>query len=75
MIMETPNKIVVDCSTGQAVELPLTDEEIAQRDADIKAAAALAKAQAAEAKAKEAARNAVLEKLGLTAEEVNALLA
>lgn len=52
-----------------------TDDEIAQRDADIKAAAALARAQAAEAKAKAAARNAVLEKLGLTAEEVDALLA
>ena len=51
-----------------------TDEEIAQRDADIKAAAALAEAQATESEAKEAARNAVLKKLGLTAEEAATLL-
>ena len=38
---DTPTKIVVDCSTGEVKELPLTAEEIAQREAD---AAAFAEA-------------------------------
>lgn len=33
-------KIVVDCSTGEVTELPLTPEEIAQREADAAAGAA-----------------------------------
>jgi hypothetical protein len=40
---ETPTKIVVDCSTGIAQTIPLTAQEIAQRDQD---AAAFATAQA-----------------------------
>lgn len=71
----TETKIIVDCSTGSVEELDLTAEEIAQREAD---AAAFAEAQAqreADQAAKEAARSAVLAKLGLTAEEAAALLA
>ena len=29
-----PTKVVIDCSTGISQVLPLTDEEIAQREAD-----------------------------------------
>jgi hypothetical protein len=68
-------KLVVDCSTGQVEEIELTAEEIAQREAD---AIAYAEAKAAEDQAKvdkEASRQAVLAKLGLTAEEAAALLA
>ena len=35
----TPTKIVADLATGETKVIPLTDEEIAQRDADAKAAA------------------------------------
>ena len=35
----TPTKIVADLATGETKIIPLTDEEIAQRDADAKAAA------------------------------------
>lgn len=69
-------KIVVDCSTGEVTELPLTPEEIAQREADAAAGAAaeaerIAALEAAQA-AKESA-NAKLAALGLTAEEIAAL--
>ena len=69
-----PTKLVVDCSTGAVEEIELTAEEIAQREAD---AAAFAEAKAkeeAEKAAKEAERAAILEKLGLTAEEAAVLL-
>ena len=69
-------KIIVNCETGVTEELPLTAEEIAQREAD---AAAFAEEQAkrdAEAAAIQAAKEAAQAKLaalGLTAEEIAAL--
>lgn len=72
-------KLVVDCGTGEAEYIPLTAEEIAQREAD---AAAYAKQQAeAEAATKLAAdkKAAVLSALakaaGLSVDEVTAALA
>jgi hypothetical protein len=37
---ETLTKIIVNCETGVVAEVPLTGEEIAQREADAQAAAA-----------------------------------
>jgi hypothetical protein len=37
---ETLTKIVVNCETGVVAEVPLTGEELAQREADAQAAAA-----------------------------------
>jgi hypothetical protein len=73
---DTPIKIEVNCETGIAVEVPLTAEEIAQRELDA-AAAATAQAEreateAAEADAKASAQ-AKLSALGLSAEEIAAL--
>jgi hypothetical protein len=73
---DTPIKIEVNCATGIAVEVPLTAEEIAQREVDA-AAAATAQAEreateAAEADAKASAQ-AKLSALGLSAEEIAAL--
>jgi hypothetical protein len=73
---DTPIKIEVNCATGIAVEVPLTAEEIAQRELDAIAAEA-AKAEreateAAEADAKASAQ-AKLSALGLSAEEIAAL--
>jgi hypothetical protein len=48
---EVLTKVVVDCSTGQQTVVPLTAEEIAQREAD---AAAFAEAEAARQAAEEA---------------------
>jgi hypothetical protein len=73
---ETLTKIIVDCSTGVVAEVPLTGEEIAQREADAAAfATAEAEREAAEAEAlaaKESAQSK-LTALGLTAEEFAAL--
>ena len=45
---ETPTKMVVNCTTGETQILPLTAQEIAQRDQDA-AAYAAAEAERAEA--------------------------
>lgn len=34
MATETPTKIIVDCSTGETTEVPLTAEEVAQMESD-----------------------------------------
>ena len=38
--MSVPTKIIVNCETGVSAEVPLTNEEIAQREADTAAFAA-----------------------------------
>lgn len=73
---ETPTKVIVDCSTGESTIVPLTAEEIAQREADRLAwEAQEAERQAAEQAKAEAEASAVakLTALGLTAEEIAAL--
>jgi hypothetical protein len=74
--MPNPTKLIVDCSTGISTEVELTDEEVAQREADAAAyAVEQATKEAAEA-AKAAAKasgEAKLAALGLTAEEISAL--
>jgi hypothetical protein len=75
--MPNPTQIIVDCATGVSTEVELTEEEMAQREAD---AAAFAAAQAEQAAAAEAAAEAKasgiakLLALGLTEEEANALI-
>jgi len=73
---DTLTKIVVDCSTGAVAELPLTAEEIAQREADAIAGAAAEHEKEVTAAAVQAAKEAAhtkLAALGLTAEEIAAL--
>ena len=69
-------KIVVNCETGVTEELPLTADEIAQREADAKAFAdeqAKREAEAAAAEAAKASAQSKLAALGLTADEIAAL--
>mgnify|MGYP000925054713 CR=1 FL=1 len=74
--MTVPTKVVVDCSTGFVSEIPLTDEEMTQREVDSAAAAIEAAereaAEAAKADAKLSAQ-AKLAALGLSGEEIAAL--
>ena len=74
--MANPTRIEVNCTTGEVLEIELTDEEVAQREADAAAhAVAEAEREAAQA-AVEAARASANEKLsalGLTTEEIAAL--
>jgi hypothetical protein len=67
-------KIVVDCSTGEVSEIELTAEEVAQREADAKAFADAKAQEEADAAAKAADKAALLERLGITAEEAALLL-
>jgi hypothetical protein len=67
-------KIVVDCSTGEVSEIELTAEEVAQRTADAKAFADSKAAEDADKAAKAADKAALLERLGITADEAALLL-
>ena len=70
-------KLVVDCSTGITTEVELTAEEIAQREADALAWGEVEAGREAEATAKAAAKasaEAKLAALGLTADEIAALI-
>ena len=69
-----PHKIIVDCSTGETTEVELTAAEIADQEAAQKAAEAERKAQEVIADAKATAKTALLDKLGITAEEAALLL-
>jgi hypothetical protein len=73
---EVITKLVIDCSTGIATEVELTEEELAQREQDRLAFQAAEEARLtaeAEKAALEASAVAKLEELGLTAEEIAAL--
>lgn len=67
-------ELIVNCETGETVERALTPEEIAAREAEAAAFAEQQAAAEAEAVAKAAAKQAVLDRLGLTAEEAALLL-
>jgi hypothetical protein len=71
---DTPTKVIVDCSTGEQTVVPLTAEEIAELE--VAAAKAEQDRLAAEAVAatKATARQALLDKLGITQEEAALLL-
>lgn len=73
---ETLTKIVVDCSTGEQTVVPLTAEEIAQREADAAAYATQKAAEEAEAAAiatAKASATSKLKALGLSDSEIAAL--
>jgi hypothetical protein len=73
---DTPTKVIVDCATGESTTVPLTTEELAQRETDRLAweAQEATRLAAEEAKAvAQASAVAKLTALGLTAEEIAAL--
>lgn len=72
--MPNPTKIEVNCQTGEVLEIELTDEEVAQREADAAAYAVQKAEEEAKAAADAAAKDALLARLGITAEEAALLL-
>ena len=72
--MANPTRIEVNCTTGEVLEIELTDEEVAQREADAAAAEAQRKADEKVAADKAVARAQILDRLGLTADEAAILL-
>jgi Pyruvate/2-oxoacid:ferredoxin oxidoreductase gamma subunit len=74
----TDTKVIVDCATGESTIVPLTPEELEQREADRIAFEAEEAARLADEEAKEVLKssaNAKLAALGLTAEEIAAITA
>ena len=74
--MTNPTKLIINCETKEQIEVELTNEEVAQLEAD----RAKAEADKAERDAEEAAKAAAkasaeakLAALGLTVEEIKAL--
>jgi hypothetical protein len=76
--MPNPTKLVINCETGVQEEIELTDEEVAQREADAAAFAAEQAEREAAAEAKVALKASAKAKLiagqPLTAEEAEVLV-
>jgi hypothetical protein len=73
---EIPMKVIVDCATGESVTIPLTAEELEQREIDRLAWGAMEAERIAKEQAKAEAEASAISKLsalGLTAEEIAAL--
>lgn len=70
--MPNPTRVEINCETHEVTEIELTDEEVATIEAE---AAAFIAAREAEEAEKAAAKAAVLDKLGITEEELKAALA
>jgi hypothetical protein len=73
---EIATKVIVDCSTGESTIVPLTAEEIAQRETDRLAYEAQEATRLAAEEAKAVAQASAVSKLtalGLTADEIAAL--
>lgn len=74
---DAPTTVEIDCLTGEVTERPLTPEELAQRAMDDAAWAVHVAAEQAEQAARDTARASALAKLaalGLTADEIAAML-
>jgi hypothetical protein len=74
--MTKPTRVEINCTTGEQSIIELTDAEIAQREADAVAFAAIKAAEEAAAQAKaeaKASAEAKLAALGLTTDEIAAL--
>jgi len=72
--MPNPTRIEINCETGVESIIELTDAEVAEMEAAAKQAEKDRKAEEAQAKADATAKAALLEKLGITAEEAALLL-
>jgi hypothetical protein len=72
--MTRPTRVEVNCTTGETSIIELTDAEIAQMEADAAAAETQRKADEKAAADKATARAAILDRLGLTADEAAILL-
>lgn len=73
--MPNPTKIVIDCSTGIEEIIELTDAEVAELAYQAELAAEKKAEEDAQAEANATAKAALLEKLGISADEAKLLLA
>jgi hypothetical protein len=73
--MPNPTRIEIDCSTGIESIIELTDAEVAEMAAQAAIAEERKAEEDAQAEADATAKAALLEKLGITADEAKLLLA
>jgi hypothetical protein len=73
--MPNPTRIEIDCSTGIESIIELTDAEVAEMEAQAAIAEERKAEEEAAAAAKATAKAALLDRLGITAEEAQLLLA
>ena len=73
--MPNPTRIEIDCSTGIETIIELTDAEVAELAYQAELAAEKKAEEDAKAEADATAKAALLEKLGITADEAKLLLA
>jgi len=64
-------KRIVNCKSGEIIDRELTDDEIKQQEIDSKIIEELK----IEAEARQAAKQVILDRLGLTADELKTILA
>ena len=72
--MANPTRIEVNCTTGEVLEIELTDEEVAELEANRAQAELDRKAKEAADAEKATAKAALLKRLGITADEAALLL-
>jgi transcriptional antiterminator Rof (Rho-off) len=72
--MPNPTRIEINCETGVESVIELTDAEVAELEAQAAIAEAKREEEAVEAEAKATAKAALLDRLGITAEEAALLL-
>jgi hypothetical protein len=73
--MPNPTRIEINCTTGVESIIELTDAEVAELAVQAEAAAAKKAEEDAKAAANAVAKAALLDRLGITAEEAKLLLA
>jgi hypothetical protein len=73
--MPNPTRIEINCETGVETVIELTDAEVAEMEAAAAQAEAERAAKEADDAAKAEAKAALLDRLGITAEEAKLLLA
>ena len=71
---EVLTKVIVNCETGVVAEIPLTGEELAQREVDAAQAETERVAKEAADAAAAVAKTTLLARLGITADEAKLLL-
>jgi hypothetical protein len=72
--MPNPTRIEINCTTGVESIIELTDAEVAELEAQAEAAAAKKAEEDAKAEADAVAKAALLDRLGITADEAKLLL-
>jgi hypothetical protein len=73
--MPNPTRVEINCTTGEVLEIELTDAEVAAREAQAAIAEQEKAAEEAAAAARAIAKAALLDRLGITADEAALLLA